>query len=195
MAISNSNRHWIFGYGSLICADSRARTGLTGEAIPVIVQGLERHWSVALSRADLSAVGVSSGNPKAETGGVLFSLSEQGFTEFDRREAEYERQQLNPEQVNLLADGSLPDGQFWVYKPKPSRSPHPIPQSYLDVILNGCLNISTDFAAHFIRHTGQWKPRLDDRQQPLYPRPLRPEQHGVWPQIDHLLATQLDDSH
>ena len=192
MKSPNTEKHWIFGYGSLICADSRARTGFTGDALPVIVQGLQRHWSVALARDDLSAVGVSSGNPDAETGGVLFSLSEQEFAEFDRREAEYQRQQLSPSSVQPLNGKSLPEGQFWVYKPHPSDSPHPIPQSYLDVILNGCLNISTDFATHFIRHTGQWKPRLDDRHQPRYPRPLRPEQQTAWPQIDQLLATYLD---
>jgi hypothetical protein len=36
---------YIFGYGSLINPDSRARTGLSGEAIPVEVTGLERRWN------------------------------------------------------------------------------------------------------------------------------------------------------
>jgi cation transport regulator ChaC len=36
---------YIFGYGSLINPDSRARTGVSGEAIPVEVTGLERRWS------------------------------------------------------------------------------------------------------------------------------------------------------
>jgi len=35
---------YIFGYGSLINPDSRARTGVSGEAIPVEVTGLERRW-------------------------------------------------------------------------------------------------------------------------------------------------------
>jgi len=36
---------YVFGYGSLINPDSRARTGVSGEAIPVEVTGLERRWS------------------------------------------------------------------------------------------------------------------------------------------------------
>src|SRR5262245_2339508 len=36
---------YVFGYGSLINPDSRARTGLSGEAIPVEVTGLERRWN------------------------------------------------------------------------------------------------------------------------------------------------------
>ena len=35
---------YIFGYGSLINPDSRAKTGVSGEAIPVEVTGLERRW-------------------------------------------------------------------------------------------------------------------------------------------------------
>jgi hypothetical protein len=36
---------YVFGYGSLINPESRAKTGSTGEAIPVEVTGLERRWN------------------------------------------------------------------------------------------------------------------------------------------------------
>ena len=183
--------HWIFGYGSLICPDSRARTGLTGEALPVIASGLERHWRVALEQAELSVVGVSQAGPDAQTGGVLFALQEDEFAEFDRREVEYERQPLAPQALQTVDGSALPEGKFWVYQPGPSQSQHPIPQSYLDVILRGCLQINEAFAEHFIRHTGSWKPRINDRQQPLYARPLRPQHQQVWPQVDRLLDKHL----
>lgn len=181
--------HWIFGYGSLICSDSRARTGLTGEALPVIAQGFERHWSVAVSYAELSVLGVRKAAPDAEVGGVLFALDDAAFRNFDARELEYERVQLSPDQIRPLATGQpLPTGDFWVYLPAPASSPHPIAQSYLDVTLRGCLAIGEAFAEHFLHHTHSWKPRLNDRDNPLYPRPLKPEHRTALPEIDQLLA-------
>ena len=181
--------HWIFGYGSLICPDSRARTGLTGAAMPVMVRGFERHWSVAVGYAELSVLGLQRAGPEAEVGGVLFALDDKAFQHFDAREREYERVRLSPESIRPLeAEAPLPDGEHWVYLPTPAECPHPIAQSYLDVALRGCLTVSEDFAEHFLRHTHSWKPRVNDRQNPLYPRPLRPEHQTVWPHIDRLLS-------
>ena len=180
--------HWIFGYGSLICADSRARTGLTGDALPVITRGFQRHWSVAVDYDNLSVLGIQPGNSDDQVGGVLFALDDSEFSQFDAREVEYERQALPPEALQPLNGHTLPDGQYWVYLPAPGDSPHPIPQSYLDVVLRGCLDISTTFAHHFVHHTGSWKPRLADRSAPRYPRPLKPEHQTAWPQIDRVLA-------
>lgn len=179
-------KHWIFGYGSLICADSRARTGVTGEALPVVLNGFERGWNVPIASADLSVVGIQRHSERC-TGGMIFPLNDAELTRFDAREVEYERVPLAREQLQPLRDQPLPDGDFWVYLPHPSDSPHPIAQSYLDVILHGCIQESMDFARHFLRHTSDWKTRLDDRASPLYPRPLRPKQQVVLPLIDHLL--------
>lgn len=182
-------QHWIFGYGSLICPDSRARTGLTGDALPVIVSGLERHWSVAVSYARLSVLGVRPAAPDAEVGGVLFALGEADFHQFDAREVEYERVRLSPTQVRpVQGDRTLPDGDFWVYVPPHRNSPYPIAQSYLDVALRGCLTVGESFAEHFLHHTHSWKARLNDRTDPLYPRPLRPEHQDVLTDIDSLLT-------
>lgn len=178
--------HWIFGYGSLMCADSRARTGVTGEAFPVILHGVERGWNVPIAGAQLSVVGIHRQADK-KTGGVLFPLNDSELRHFDAREVEYERVPLAREQLELVRGHQLPEGEYWVYMPQPSESHHPIAQSYLDVILHGCLQESMDFARHFLRHTSAWKTRLNDRDEPLYPRPLNPKQQVVIPLIDHLL--------
>ncbi|MFY0663035.1 MAG: gamma-glutamylcyclotransferase [Natronospirillum sp.] len=179
-------KHWIFGYGSLICADSRARTGVTGEALPVVLQGFERSWSVPIASADLSVVGIQR-QADQRTGGVIFPLSDSELKHFDAREVEYERVPLARDHLQLLREQPMPDGDFWVYLPQPSTSEHPIAQSYLDVILHGCIQESMDFARHFLQHTSGWKLRLNDREAPLYPRPLNPKQQVVLPLIDHLL--------
>lgn len=181
--------HWIFGYGSLICPDSRARTGITGKATPVIVNGLERHWSVAVNYAEVSVLGIHEGSPDAETGGVLFPLSDEAFGAFDAREVEYSRIPLAPERIRPVdRNGAVPDGRIWVYLPHAQQSPHPIPQTYLDVALRGCLTVGEAFTTHFLTHTHSWKSRLDDRNHPLYPRPLKPEHRSILPKVDELLA-------
>lgn len=182
-----AEHHWIFGYGSLICADSRSRTGITGEALAVEVEGLERSWNVALADADLSVVGIRQRQGQ-RAGGMLFPVEENQLPLFDAREKEYQRVELARGKIKSLGHRVLPKGHFWVYLPPEQTSPHPIAQSYLDVILHGCLQEGDGFAQHFLESTRDWKERLDDRQQPLYPRPLKAEQQQWLPKIDSLLA-------
>lgn len=186
-----AKQHWIFGYGSLICADSRSRTGVTGEALAVEVDGLERSWNVALADADLSVVGIRQRQGQ-QAGGMLFPVGEDQLPLFDAREKEYLRVELASQNISSLGNQALPEGHFWVYLPPEQTSPHPIAQSYLDVILHGCLQEGEAFARHFLKFTNEWKERLNDRNQPLYPRALKPQQQEQWlPKIDSLL-TQLE---
>lgn len=49
--------------------------------------------------------------------------------------------------------------KVWVYVQKdaiPADPSHPIPQSYVDIIIRGCLTISKDFARSFIETTEGW---------------------------------------
>jgi hypothetical protein len=66
--------------------------------------------------------------------------------------------------------------KIWVYVPEmflPSTNDFPIPQSYLDVILRGCLELSERLACEFLQQThvvGDRPGFVDDRQRHLYPR-------------------------
>ena len=51
----SSDVAYIFGYGSLLSSESRARTGISGLAIPCLVDGYTRTWSACV---DLQAVGI-----------------------------------------------------------------------------------------------------------------------------------------
>ena len=64
----------------------------------------------------------------------------------------------------------------------------PIVQSYLDVILLGCQEISPQFTLEFIQHTLNWEYWHNDRHQPVYPRP---QSHTEAEQLDQLMAQQL----
>ena len=51
------------------------------------------------------------------------------------------------------------DLAVWVYIPSVDLPPdrmYPIPQTYVDIIMRGCLSISTDFARRFLETTRGW---------------------------------------
>lgn len=173
---------FVFGYGSLICAHSRALTspecahrGVT----PVLAQGIERVWCKRTLR-NMTAMGIQF-NCEAETVGVLVPVSEHDIEAFDRREQGYGRHQLDLADVTtvpFLSENVYADQhhhvfldaketnsnhvKIWVYVPKDSQPPteeHPIVQSYVDTILRGCLSVGgEEFARSFIETTKGWHP-------------------------------------
>ena len=186
-----SKQHYIFGYGSLISSSSRRITGIAGDSLAVRVQGLERTW-VGWEGTGMRAV---AARPMAGAccNGVLFEVPESELEKFDERETHYRRAQLDLSQVDYLqGDQALSDdSQLWVYlynhQGHGLRSA-PIVQSYLDVILLGCQEISPQFTLEFIQHTLNWEYWHNDRHQPVYPRP---QSHTEAEQLDQLMAQQL----
>ena len=73
------------------------------------------------------------------------------------------------------------DMSVWAYVEQdhtPVNRLYPIPQSYVDIILRGCLSISKGFALSFLEMTRGWMREgedgeqtwVDDRRSPLYVR-------------------------
>ena len=69
---------------------------------------------------------------------------------------------------------SNPKNKFWCYTGTskiPATSSHPILQSYVDVIIKGCLEFSPEFASTFVTTTTGWEGfYMDDRGTPIYAR-------------------------
>ncbi len=70
-----------------------------------------------------------------------------------------------------------PEVAIWTYLPNepgwPSRE-SPIVQSYVDVVLAGCLEVGESFAGEFVRTTTNWGyPWVDDRSTPRYVRAMQ----------------------
>lgn len=178
---------YIFGYGSLINAASRQLTGQTGAAIPVIAKGLVRYWGKIDDSYIMSPLVVNQGN--GEVTGVLLEVSPEELVEFDRREAGYQRVVLDASQIS--SDHAFDNSQpIWVYVTQyhlPPCEHSPIVQSYVDTVLTGCLEISEQFARHFIANTVGWQfPYENDRLSPKYARMAGVSaQHQTW--IDALL--------
>jgi hypothetical protein len=167
-------RHYIFGYGSLIDPGRRALSGESGEAIPVRVRGLERAWNVPVHRWQMTALGAVP-RLEAVTNGVLIEVSESTLRLFDADEEGYTKEQLSDSSCGTYFGQDLPAGRKWVYIPQSTKLPTdecPIVQSYVDVVIAGCLAISEDFAIEFVRTTGNWDlPWINDR--PRYRRAMK----------------------
>ncbi len=186
--------HCLFGYGSLICTHSRSRTGVSGDAFPVELTGITRRWSVPVPSYQATAVGAHE-DPEGRCNGVVFMVDEDNLARFDEREQGYRRIAVPWHRVTPSTDLPLPTAlPLWAYvghnkhEPLPGR---PIMQSYLDVILNGCLTYGETFARQFLRTTAPWQHLVDDRPHPNYPRAMNnPE---LPPRVDALLASELPE--
>lgn len=189
--------HYILGYGSLICPTSRAVTASTlagRKSHPVRVHGLERIWS--LPYGGLTFMGVRL-RESAHCVGVLVPVDDQELAQFDLRELGYDRVQIQARDVQELHyendQSPLPplnkSATIWVYvqqDPQPISKDAPICQSYVDVVLRGCLTISEDFLRDFLLTTRGWHHYdfhdidkagcsesvhwIDDRHDPRYVR-------------------------
>lgn len=229
-------RHYVFGYGSLICSESRATTaaalgGSDTSGIPVRLANWVRLWNV---RGPNTYLGVQSvDDSKCSCVGVLFPIPsssddhDEVLEALDRREGGYNRERVNLElieRVDDLLESKDVDGYYkdtflqdtksnkgvtaskvndvcvWIYVPKPkyanlASTEVTILQSYVDICLKGCLSISKDFTAEFVKGTYGWYPGdsrrcegistddqdetwedptsscwIDDRMHPLYIR-------------------------
>jgi len=110
----------------------------------------------------------------------------------------YFRQQSNDDNSS---SEDAPAPTIWVYVQQDPESPSPdspIVQSYVDIILRGCLSISQDFAREFLLTTEGWRRAhegggggdvywVDDRHDPLYPRAVPEYSQKNGPAIDQLL--------
>jgi hypothetical protein len=127
--------------------------------------------------------------------GVLVELpdADSSLPLLDKRELMYERSQLDLKDISLWSSdgtsqvtliqslstsGLVPEEiVIWVYQtptdqislrkqPIVPSSSYPIPQTYVDCILQGCLNYGTAFAQEFLKSTSGWcrKSWLNDRR-------------------------------
>ncbi|SIS41023.1 gamma-glutamylcyclotransferase family protein [Neptunomonas antarctica] len=175
--MSKLDRHFIFGYGSLINSLSRAVTGESGKVLAVRICGYERSWSVMSVDFGMSSVAVVQ-REGAYCNGVLVEVPESEIPHFDRREQGYQRSLIERHQIETYQEIDLPEGTLWIYHAHeivPPTQACPIALSYADVILAGCIEHGHDFAAEFIALTKGWEcPALNDRDAPRYPR-VQPE--------------------
>jgi hypothetical protein len=174
---------FIFGYGSLIDAHSRKATlGVSTAAIPVRVSAAFGHVRAWNDRAPsgFTALGLRKPGPgeKARTiNGVLYPADGDDMAKFDAREDGYARVELPRALIEAVSWQRVPEtGRIWVYIPTRKGQPpgdgllkpdggFPLLQSYIDLVLEGCLEYGPEFARELIDTTADWSQFwLNDRE-------------------------------
>jgi hypothetical protein len=145
--------------------------------------GYERRWNFR-SPTGFTALGVSKADSihsASDINGVLFQVPHAMIPGFDRREVGYERLRIpldflrfDPQSGHDVANNEDHDSpllchqqlntnsRLWLYVPLPSSSKpadenHPLLQSYVDTVLQGCLSWGgEEMADTFIQTTGGW---------------------------------------
>ena len=104
-------RHFIFGYGSLICPLSRSITApsLAGvPATPAIVYNLQRTWSARIDGPKHHLEGFTAMGVRFRQGhkcsGVLIEVDEEELAQFDVRETGYDRKLIELEHIHKIPD-------------------------------------------------------------------------------------------
>ena len=186
---------YIIGYGSLLNAYSRQTySGLHAPIIPVMATGWQRGWTTRYGDEAATYLGVRP----ASTSVLSAALVPTRITdEIRHRERGYDFVPVAPETVSLLNPDTLElgDARLWIVVNREqlhADSDHPIPQSYIDTCLLGCLETGgREMAQHFIASTERWDGhRINDRDwpTPLYPRGA-PATAAQRDEIDALLRT------
>jgi hypothetical protein len=180
---------YIFGYGSLIERASRTRTNPDAVgAYPARVTGFERGWfhqftkseNVGSSCTYLGAIQ----DAKSSVNGVIYYVSD--FEKTKQREIGYTVTIVPQEKIEML-DGSRSwnaSDRVYIFLSNPadiskSKEPtrdFPVVQSYIDICINGCLEIEAlyrsagGFVEEFIKTTTGWnKYWVNDRVHPRRP--------------------------
>lgn len=177
---------YVFGYGSLLERASRTRTNPDAiGAWPARVTGYQRGWfhqfadNIGSSCTYLGAVEAGG----KTVNGVIYRVAD--FEKTKERETGYTATPLEAEKITMLdGGGPLEMGNANVYifvsnedsisKSREPTSGFPMVQSYVDLCINGCLELESiyrtakGFTQEFIRTTTGWNADwVNDR---IYPR-------------------------
>lgn len=157
---------YFFGYGSLV----NSRTHIYDPVHPARAKGWRRAWCHTPSRqlAFLTAVP----DPGCSIDGLMAPVGSD-WGALDLREAAYQRLDATAQ----ITHDARTDAQVAIYaiaddNRNAPHSDHPVLLSYLDVVLQGYLEVfGRSGADGFVATTSGWEaPILNDRARPQYPR-------------------------
>jgi cation transport regulator ChaC len=175
---------WVayFGYGSLV--NDRTRNlesfGLSGR-----LKGFRRQWRMRSGYRDIGQPGregVTSLSVEREDtafcDGLLVFDHKDHLPQVDIRETNYDRVSLDLNDFDCNFD--IPEGvEAYIYIGQPdytqwAEGTFPVLQSYIDAVMQGFLDkFGQAGLERFVAETDGWRvPILQDRQSPIYPRPV-----------------------
>ena len=155
---------------------------LPGQRAKILAKfGYRRGWTFR-SNTGFTALGIFPTQEKAtDVNGVLFRITHEMLAGFDVREVGYDRVEVPRDCIELFprlaqenpVDASYtnksecelniqPNETMWIYVPRQcfqANEDHPILQSYVDTVLQGCLEWGGEhMAKEFVETTTQWSP-------------------------------------
>lgn len=211
-------KNYIFGYGSLMERESRLRSTPNAiNAFPVEIIGFVRGWWArngvyGFSTTFLGCIAIDdkikTNFNSTKVNGVIYEVNEKEMEVTDLREKSYKRKLIKHEAINDYSGLLEFDADVWIYlnefdslesleKNLPTPN-FPIVQSYVDICINGCLEIeelfplakNDGFAVNFIKSTQCWNTNwANDRIYPRRPFIYCPNAF----KIDELLSINLDN--
>lgn len=201
--VNGKEPNYVIGYGSLMQTRSKEQTwGDTGPNLPIILRGFERRWNARGRNPGVNTtyVGVARVAGARMAASLFRVLDPTAFRSGDRRENVYCRVAVVPSEVEMLDGTDTPRrGKIWIYLPQkasddPPAADYPIIQTYVDLILSGCIELSRlvvdrerDFVADCVTTTKGWSVYwVNDR-----PNPRRPDNGPLVRRIDGLLKRLL----
>lgn len=192
-------------------------TALQGQRATILATfGFKRGWTYR-SPTGFTALGVYRVEEATDINGVLFRIKHDMLEGFDRREVGYDRVEILRDDIELIQPQSKDDGavekhtnhvllniqegeRIWVYIPKESfcmeaNEDHPILQSYVDTVLQGCLEWGgTQMAKDFVATTSNWSPYfLNDTPSSRRPWLFRKEYNTIDRILSQNPATYFGD--
>ena len=159
----------------------------------MVVNNYDRSWQIHIEDPRATGVGITR-RDNFQCNGVLVEVDEEILKEYDERELThaYTKEQIPHDDIKTLNGKSI-EGKIFGYfidQHLPPSPEYPILQSYVDVILQGCLEIDFEFARQFIHDTKHWQYLVNDRKAPLYPRACT---DCNFDEIDQLLKDELPE--
>ena len=161
------SKNYIIGYGSLMERDSRTKTNPAAYRVePVMIKGFQRIWGHNGKNYKTTFLTIIE-KQDSYVNAVFYPLSIQGLQKLDQREKSYCRVKVETNHLNFYGRKvKVSNANFWVYAANPDRlqepsETHPIAQSYVDIFLNGCMQIQQEykietFAKDCVETTSGW---------------------------------------
>lgn len=157
---------FFFGYGSLV----NTKTHNYARTYKAQIQGWTRIWRHTSNRAQaFLSVDPLEGSTLE---GLIAHVPDNDWTALDIREQGYARQPLDDHRISHDHDAALDIQMYQVTQDIQDTQRHPILLSYLDVVVQGYLQVfGPDGVTRFFETTKGWDtPILNDRDNPKYPR-------------------------
>lgn len=202
-SLFNKTQNYIIGYGSLMQANSRQRTNPKANVVyPIMINSFMRAWGIHGDTYKTTFLTVLK-HRGSSLNAVYYPADASEVKKTDMRERGYCRYKVKPKQIKALGSIKLPEGNFWIYAQKNKLQPvnikYPIVQSYVDIFLDGCMQVGRkysikNFAKMCIETTSGWP---NAKRQGLWindrVHPRRPFEIPNAVKIDKLLAKYFSD--